>query len=979
MKQLLVGLLLSFGAFGQNSIFFQQAYEENPFVPGGILEAVSYTNTHMREITAQEAPSCLGIPLPYGIMGVFENGAGYFKENGQFISQLSGISIAQQKSSVQDQILAYAKAFNSLMQQETNHPAGKNNPQKIYNVLQQLTEIPDSGIVNLYARDAQIFEYLRFMNSPEKSQYYNFPVHSFDLPNLFGSENYKVLSAKKISFTSSGIKSDKGEVYTGNTLKSTQYGPAIWNPAPSCNFSSRNGVAISAITIHTIQGSYAGAISWSQNCTSSVSYHYVIRSSDGQITQMVLEENKAWHVGSENPYTIGYEHEGYVTDPSWYTEAMYQASADLSRDIVNSGYGIPALRTYYGASSASTQTLGSCTKIKGHQHYPNQTHTDPGINWNWEKYYRLINNNPTTTTVNSATGNFYDSGSSGGNYSDDERLITVIQPTNATSVTLNFTSFSVENNYDFLFIYDGNSINAPLIGTYTGTNSPGSISSSGAALTLEFRSDCGTVDVGWAANWTAVVPNTVPPTTTVENLNDWKTSDWTVNFTDDAVGIVSERYYLAGAKPSGFNGWKANASLGFLNEDFQDNASDWINQVDSWSLSNNMYVNTDINLTNTNAYVAVQQDDQSSYLYHWKQNITSTGTNQRAGLHFFCSDASLPNRGNSYFVYFRNSTNKAEIYEVVNDVFTMQTAVNCTVNTNEVYDYKVTYNPQNGWIRVFVNGILTTEWQDPTPLTSGNAVSLRTGNCIVEYDNVRIYKSRGINSVISVGQSAAFFAQSENGSNAGLIRSFVLDDTDLWSAENYALYKVDWSLPVIAQIADGNSADIDTTFSPILEGNWAVTDPHSELLGFEIAIGTSALGTDILNWTSNGLISTFSHVLSNPIYDQVYYISIRATNGALLENELSSDGVRYTEEPSTASLTEVLNNVTLYPNPASEKLIISPIPTEFQLKLYSNDGKLVYSDNSNQSIDLSNFSNGIYQLVIQVQNSFIVKKIEIQK
>ena len=63
---------------------------------------------------------------------------------------------------------------------------------------------------------------------------------------------------------------------------------------------------------------------------------------------MVLEQDKAWHVGSENPYTIGYEHEGYVTQPQWYTEAMYIASADLSRDIVNPGYGIPAVRTYYG-------------------------------------------------------------------------------------------------------------------------------------------------------------------------------------------------------------------------------------------------------------------------------------------------------------------------------------------------------------------------------------------------------------------------------------------------------------------------------------------------------------------------------------------------------------------------------------------------------------------------------------------------------
>jgi hypothetical protein len=35
--------------------------------------------------------------------------------------------------------------------------------------------------------------------------------------------------------------------------------------------------------------------------------------------------------------------------------------------------------------------LATSIKIKGHQHFPNQTHTDPGINWDWSLYYNLIN------------------------------------------------------------------------------------------------------------------------------------------------------------------------------------------------------------------------------------------------------------------------------------------------------------------------------------------------------------------------------------------------------------------------------------------------------------------------------------------------------------------------------------------------------------------------------------------------------------
>jgi alkylhydroperoxidase family enzyme len=38
-------------------------------------------------------------------------------------------------------------------------------------------------------------------------------------------------------------------------------------------------------------------------------------------------------------------------------------------------------------------------------------------------------------------------------------------------------------------------------------------------------------------------------------------------------------------------------------------------------------------------------------------------------MHFFCSDPTLPNRGNSYFVYLREETDKVQIYKVTNDVF----------------------------------------------------------------------------------------------------------------------------------------------------------------------------------------------------------------------------------------------------------------------------------------------------------------------
>jgi gliding motility-associated-like protein len=95
-------------------------------------------------------------------------------------------------------------------------------------------------------------------------------------------------------------------------------------------------------------------------------------------------------------------------------------------------------------------------------------------------------------TVTTCGSSFTDSGGFDQNYSNNEsNTITICadNPNPAFCISALFTEFSVENNWDYLFIYDGNSVNAPVIGGYTGTNSPGEIIGSGSCLTFFFTSD----------------------------------------------------------------------------------------------------------------------------------------------------------------------------------------------------------------------------------------------------------------------------------------------------------------------------------------------------------------------------------------------------------------------------------------------------------------------------------------------------------
>ncbi|WP_309613210.1 CUB domain-containing protein [Flavobacterium sp.] len=130
-------------------------------------------------------------------------------------------------------------------------------------------------------------------------------------------------------------------------------------------------------------------------------------------------------------------------------------------------------------------------------------------------------------------GNFVDSGSTTGSYSNNENITTTICPTNAGDlVTVTFTSFSMESCCDRLRIYDGSTAAAPLLGTYTGTTLPPTYTSSAAngCLTFVFTSDSSVVQTGWIANVTCAPAPTCSRPTALTNTTVLSTSailSWT--------------------------------------------------------------------------------------------------------------------------------------------------------------------------------------------------------------------------------------------------------------------------------------------------------------------------------------------------------------------------------------------------------------------------------------------------------------------
>jgi hypothetical protein len=119
-------------------------------------------------------------------------------------------------------------------------------------------------------------------------------------------------------------------------------------------------------------------------------------------------------------------------------------------------------------------------------------------------------NNP-SGFIYTCSANFYDWKGPSTNYTNNLNKTTKFCSSNGTCIKATFSSFSTESGLDVLSIYDGNSTSASLIGTYSGTSSPGIVTSTTGCLTFNFVSDASIVSTGWEAAISCVNCGTPPP------------------------------------------------------------------------------------------------------------------------------------------------------------------------------------------------------------------------------------------------------------------------------------------------------------------------------------------------------------------------------------------------------------------------------------------------------------------------------------
>ena len=478
-----------------------------------------------------------------------------------------------------------------------------------------------------------------------------------------------------------------------------------------------------------------------------------------------------------------------------------------------------------------------------------------------------------------------------------------------------------------------------------------------------------------------------PPVTSV-NVKSWETGNFQVHFSDKDNVKVTQRYYHVGY----FDGtqWSANEKNGFFKDHFSTRLSpQWNIQTGTWYLHSGILTQSDENNANTNIYAYVTQNaGKYDFLYHWKMKIGGAGDNRRAGIVFMSDNPTLSQRNNAYMVYFRVDQNTCQIYKSENNHIDLKTSDACPVGPNEWFDAKVIFHVATGEIDVFKNDTLVSTWIDPSPLTSGNSLSLRTGNARVSYKDITMYRSRGTTAEVSTGSGGdAPYENQSPGQPACRIFSIVSDSMHNLSAVDTAWVNIDTSKPSNFTVYDGLNNEMDSTEdNSQISARWTPSsDPNSGIMGYFYAVGTASRDSNILSWSDNGTDTVFIRKGLSLERGKTYYVSVVAINRAGLSSDtLSSDGFKVLQ-PTGIPVTGK-NKFAVYPVPARQTLWIEPgnAPLTAAPELYNLAGKKLQVRCSKASdklwkMEIKSLPAGMYLIKIPAPGGMHTQKIIISR
>lgn len=343
-------------------------------IPVDVLKSIAYAETRFHnEIPSTQNEN--GTPPVYGIMGLRnDDWFGHsLTEGAKLIGADPNVVAVNESLNIQ--------AAAALLSEYANEMGiDRNDVQSWRPVIEKYSGIPQDNIKPFFS-----FEVFKVLHDGTNINGLAITKH----PQLDMDQFGENVNPKN--------KLQMGKVYATQSTStiSQDYPPAVWDPSP--NYYNDSNFHQLFLVVHDTEGDFASSLSLLLNPNYQASAHYIIRSSDGYIVQMVREQYAAWHVRCWNRYMLGVEHEGYVDNPAFFTEVMYESSAGLFRHFVDK-YNVPVdsfrIIGHYQHLKQWWVNWVDSTWNPAHPTYSFDptcnTHTDPGKYWNWTHFFNLI-------------------------------------------------------------------------------------------------------------------------------------------------------------------------------------------------------------------------------------------------------------------------------------------------------------------------------------------------------------------------------------------------------------------------------------------------------------------------------------------------------------------------------------------------------------------------------------------------------------
>lgn len=691
----------------------------------------------------------------------------------------------------------------------------------------------------------------------------------------------------------------------------------------------------------------------------------------GPCTDAVISTANAWHaVGVGVPFDT-------VVTADFAAGITQSCSAPFTVDFSNLSTNAGSYVWDFGDGSPTSSSVNPSHTYNNTGNFTVTLTSDGGICGNATEtktaFISVLPNNPCVHYISeqgtkaSCSGTLFDDGGPNEDYSPNQTYTMTIAPVGASNVILNFDEFDIEPgsgatcSFDYIEIFDGPSAASPSLGRFCNTTgSPGTITSSGPAITIRHYSDPGLELSGFKMSWHCNITGIAPQADFVSDITTTCTGE--VNFTDLSYHYPSSWQWDFG---DGTTSNQQNPTHIYAASGLYEVKLIATNNFGSDSIVKIDYINVAKTTAPTGGF-ATRCGPGSLML---TATAASTGD-----LNWFdgMTSNNLVNTGSTFTTPSLSATTSYWVEEWITppnqNVGPADNSFGTggTFNGDRVLFFDALADFKLVSVKVYADG------------AGQRTVLIRDGSGDLYKDTVVSLvdgeQRINLNWNIEPGNSYSFGAnpspdlyRNRTGANFPYTLPGVVSITgsDATSSDEFYYYYYDWEVQEPSCRSDRTEVIAVVTLDAVADFAFTPT-------GTQVNFNSLAQNATSVRWEfgdgniSNNLNPSHTYVAPG-IYDVTFIVS----------NACGSDTIKKTVNTEATGINDLMSNwtVNLYPNPAQDYTVVSVSGLESgttNFQVFDVSGRIIRQEelpasNSNEwSLDTKDFASGVY--IIQIQN-----------